>query len=79
MIAELLRSTTIQMLLLALLAGTFLGGAIVGTGTNVVLRRRGCARAWIGWTSGAAAVAAAALVAIVVVTATTTVYTISSD
>ncbi len=74
MLQELMINTTVQMLLLALAAGVFLGGAVVGTSVAVVRHRTRPVPRWVPASSGAALLVAVALAALVVYVGTTSSY-----
>ncbi|GAA2754108.1 hypothetical protein [Amnibacterium kyonggiense] len=79
MLRDLMINTTVQMLLLALGAGMFLGAAVIGTSVTVVRHRSTPGHRWIAVSSGAAWLVAAALAALAVFIGTTTTYAISSN
>jgi hypothetical protein len=78
-LTELMTDTIIQMLVLALAAGMFLGAAITGTSVAVVRHRASPVRPWVTVSSGAAWLVAAALAALVIYIGATTTYVVSSS
>lgn len=72
-------TTAVQMLLLALAAGVFLGGAITGTSVAVIRHQTAPVRPWIAVGSGGAWLVAAALAALVIYIGVTTTYVVQSS
>lgn len=71
-------TTTVEMLLIALAAGVFLGTAIVGTAV-AVLRGRSVPVRWVAVGSGSAWVVSAGLIALVIYIGMSTTYVIQSS